>query len=149
MKKLIAFAALAFCSAYTVQAQVTYKVVTVVESVVPMGLGRSRIIENKTDLDVKDFTTERTEGKDSKSKNVDRGDAKVDEFSESKILNFFSGVGINFQNIASNDALISSKINQLVAEGWELAFVTSGVESDAGKGDGDGIYITRFVFKKG
>ena len=128
--------------------KLTYKVVTVVESVVPMGIGRSRIIESKSEVDVNDFTTERTDGKKSKQGDVDRSDAKVDSFSESKILNFFSGVGINFQNIASNDALISSKINMLVEKGWELVFVTSGVESDAGKGDGDGIYITRFIFKK-
>ncbi len=55
-------------------------------------------------------------------------------------------MGINFQNIASNDALISSKINNLVNEGWELKFVLSGVESDAGNGDGNGIFITRFIF---
>ena len=126
----------------------TYKVITIVESVVPMGLGRSRIIENKSDLDIANYTTERTDGKKSKQKDVDRSDAKIDKFSEAKLVNFFSGVGINFQNIASNDALISSKINQLITEGWELAFVTSGVESDAGKGDGKGIYITRLIFRK-
>ena len=32
--------------------------------------------------------------------------------------------------------------------GWELAFVTSAVESDAGKDDGKGIFITRYIFKK-
>ena len=60
-------------------------------------------------------------------------------------MNFYSAVGINFQNIASNDALISSKINNLENEGWDLKFVLSGVESDAGKGDGTGIFITRFI----
>ena len=150
MKKLILLVAVAALSFTTSYAQgLEYKVVTIVKSVVPMGLGRSRIIENKSDIDVKDFTTERTDGKDSKQGDVKRSDAKVDDFSEAKLLNFFSGVGINFQNIASNDALITSKINQLVSEGWELQFVTSGVESDAGKGDGDGIYITRLVFKRG
>jgi hypothetical protein len=52
------------------------------------------------------------------------------------------------QNVASNDAMISSKVNAMVAEGWELVFVTSGVESDAGKDDGKGIFITRYIFKK-
>jgi hypothetical protein len=33
-------------------------------------------------------------------------------------------------------------------EGWELAFVNSAVESDAGKDDGVGIFITRYVFKR-
>ena len=57
-------------------------------------------------------------------------------------------MGINFQNIASNDALISDRITKLSAEGWSLEFVVSGVESDAGKPDGQGLYITRFIFKK-
>ena len=64
------------------------------------------------------------------------------------MLNFYSVTGINFQNIASNDALMTSKLNQLAADGWELMFVTGGVESDAGKEDDQGIYITRFIFKK-
>lgn len=123
-----------------------YKVVTTVESVVPMGLGRSRIIETTDSLAVDDFTTGRTDGKKSKQGDVNRSDAKVDNFNETKLLNFYSAVGINFQNIASNDAMITSKINGLVQDGWELKFVLSGVESDAGKGDGTGIFITRFIF---
>ena len=89
------------------------KVVTIVESIVPMGLGRSRIIEHQGDLDVSDFTTERTDGKKSNQKDVKREDAKIATLSETKLLNFYSGVGINFQNIASNDALITSKINEI------------------------------------
>ncbi len=125
-----------------------YKVITVVESIVPGGMGRSRIIEEKTPINHRDFTTDRTDGKDSKQGDVKRGDAKVDAFAETKLLNFYSLVGINFQNIASNDALISSKINELAADGWELKFVTSGVESDAGDKDGQGIFITRLIFAK-
>ena len=64
------------------------------------------------------------------------------------MLNFYNIGGIRFQNIAANDAIITSKINAMVAEGWELAFVTSAVESDSGKGDGSGIFITRYIFKK-
>jgi hypothetical protein len=44
--------------------------------------------------------------------------------------------------------VLTSKINNLVNQGWELAYVTSAVESDAGKGDGVGIFITRFIFKR-
>jgi hypothetical protein len=125
-----------------------WKVVTIVESIVPAGLGRSRIIETKSDLEVDDFTTERIDGKKSKQKEVSRSDAKVDEFEETKLLNFFSAAGINFQNIASNDAMITSKINKLTKDGWKLTFVTSAVESDAGKDDGNGIFITRLIFMK-
>lgn len=149
MKKITLSLVLFLSAAISAFAQVEYKVITVVESIVPMGLGRSRIIENKTNLDITKFTTTRTDGKDSKQDDVDRSDLKIDAFDETKLLNFFSGFGINFQNIASNDALISSKINKLVSEGWELAFITSGVESNAGKDDGVGIFITRLVFKKG
>ena len=64
------------------------------------------------------------------------------------MLNFFSPIGINFQNIASNDAIIGAKLTEMAAEGWELAFVVSGVESDGGKEDGQGIYVTRYIFKR-
>lgn len=150
MKKILLILAMLVSTMYTTQAQSKpqYKIITVVESIVPGGLGRSRMIENQTDLDIDEFTTERTDGKKSKQADIKRKDAKVDQFAESKLLNFYSLAGINFQNIASNDALIASKINKLAEEGWELVFVTSGVESDSGKGDGKGIYITRFVFKK-
>jgi len=124
------------------------KVVTIVESIVPMGLGRSRIIESTDSLNVKNFTTVRTDGKKSKQKDIDRGDAKIENFTETKLLNFYSAVGINFQNIASNDALITSKINDLIKEGWTLTFVTSGVESSGGKDDSNGIFITRLFFSK-
>jgi hypothetical protein len=125
-----------------------FKVVTIVESIVPGGAGRSRIIENKTDINAADFTTERTDGKTSKQSDVERSDAKVEAFAETKLLNFYSMAGINFQNIASNDALIESKINELLTGGWKLTFVTSGVESDAGREDGQGIFITRLFFFK-
>jgi hypothetical protein len=124
-----------------------YKVVTVIESILPGGIGRSRMIETSTEVDYNAFTTTRTDGKDTKQGDVDRGDIKIDGFRETKMLNFFSMVGINFQNIASNDAVIISKLNEMANQGYELAFVTSGVESDAGKDDGQGIFITRMYFK--
>lgn len=125
-----------------------YKVVTIVESIVPMGMGRSRIIEHQEPANYEDFTTERVDGKKSKQGKVKRSDAKIEKMSETKLLNFYSGVGINFQNIASNDALISDKLTKMTAEGWELAFVLSGVESKGSKDDKQGLYITRFIFKK-
>lgn len=123
-----------------------YKVVTVVESIVPGGVGRSRIIENKSEVAIEDATTERTNGKDSQQGRVKRKDLKVDEITETKLLNFYSLTGINFQNIASNDALIAAKMNELGKDGWKLIFVTSGVESNAGSQDGEGIFITRLIF---
>ncbi len=147
LKKMFIIAFL-FASIVEAEAQsYEYRIVTSVESVVPMGLGRSRIISNQEDKNYKDYTSSRTEENKKQNKSK-RSDAKVDDFDETKILNFYSAVGINFQNIASNDALLSSKVNTMLDEGWDLAFVTSGVESDAGKGDGTGIFITRFIFKR-
>ena len=143
-KTVLTFFALMLC----VFGHSQYQVVTIVESIVPGGVGRSRMIENSSPVDYNQFTTTRSDGKDSKQGDVDRGDLKISSFKETKMLNFFSMVGINFQNIASNDALIVSKLNEMDAQGYELSFVTSGVESDAGKEDGSGIFITRLFFKK-
>lgn len=145
MKKII-FTIMIVCAASVASAQ--YKVVTVVESILPGGLGRSRMIEATTELDYNAYTTTRTDGKDSKQGDIDRSDIKIGGMRETKMLNFFSMVGINFQNIASNDALIMSKLNEMDAQGYELAFVASGVESDAGKEDGQGLFITRLYFRK-
>ena len=145
MKKIIVTAFLMaglFVSAQGFQ----YKIVTTIESVVPGGIGRSRIIENGTEVDYTQFTTIRTkEGKEKTDK--DRSDVKIDNLKESTLVNFYSLVGINFQNIASNDAMVTSMLNKYSKEGWELFNIVSGVESDAGKGDGDGIFITRFYFR--
>ncbi len=147
MKKILFLAVIVITAFTSIQAQ-EFKVITIVESIVPMGVGRSRIIEHQEPADYTEFTTERTDGKKSKQKGVKRSEAKIGKFSETKLLNFYSGVGINFQNIASNDALISSKINEMVSNGWKLTYVTSAVESNAGKGDGKGIFITRLYFSK-
>ena len=148
MKKILLVVALVGLSLMDLNAQTEYKVITVIESIVPMGMGRSRIIENGTEMDYNQFTTERTDGKKSDQGKIKRGDAKVENFAETKLLNFYSGVGINFQNIASNDALITSMLNTLSKQGWILMTFSSGVES-AGYKDNAGIYITRFLFKKG
>lgn len=122
-----------------------YKIVTSIESIVPGGLGRSRIIENNED---KEFSPvmETSQGRQVDTKR--RRDNKIENFKETNLLNFYSMVGINFKNVASNDAILSSMLNAYANEGWELAFVSSAVESDAGEGDGSGIFITRYVFKR-
>ncbi len=147
MKKLFLIVLIAGLGLTEINAQTEYKVVTVVESIVPMGLGRSRIIEATSPVDYEKFTTSRSDGKDSDQGKVKRSDAKIDSMNETKLLNFYSGVGLNFQNIASNDAMISDMINKMAGKGWTLFSVSSGVES-AGYKDNAGIFITRFVFKK-
>ncbi|XCF07199.1 hypothetical protein ABI125_04925 [Tamlana crocina] len=146
MKKILILLTVSLFSFIETHAQVEYKVVTSVESIVPNGLGRSRIISANEEKNYKEFTTTQTEDDNSRNKS-DRGEIRVKDFDETKLLNFFNIGGIRFQNIAANDAIITSKINTMIAEGWELAFVTSAVES-AGKGDNQGIFITRYIFKR-
>lgn len=82
-----------------------YLQVTTIESVVPMGLGRSRMITMTPDGNME----------------------------EVKLENFYSAFGINFGNVRANDQMITDKIESLANEGWRLNQVTSGVESTEGK----------------
>lgn len=147
MKKLLVLIPFVAISA-TCWAQTQVKIVTVVESIVPMGVGRSRMVETNQTINPAPLTTTRTDGKNSDQGKVDRDEVKVDNFNETKLLNLFSGVGINFQNIASNDAVVSGRLNQLLAEGWKIAHVLGGVESNAGQQDGQGIFMTRYILTK-
>lgn len=99
MKKLFVFAALWICSVNAFAQE--FLQITTIESVVPAGLGRSRMITLKPD-------------------------GSMDEI---KLENFFSLVGINFGNVRMNDHIITDKIGDLVKEGWQLIFVTPGVYS--------------------
>ena len=102
-----------FCAISAFAQTVEYKVITTVESIVPGGMGRSRIVENNQEMDHKQFTTTRVDGKDRNSNDVKRKGLKIDNLHETKLLNFYSLGGINFQNIASNDAITTSKLNEL------------------------------------
>ena len=146
MRKILFVAAIALVMPFSANAQ-QFKVVTSVESIVPNGLGRSRIVNALEDKDYREYTSVQTDEDNSRNKSK-RGEIRVKNFEETKLLNFYNIGGIRFQNIAANDALLTSMINDMVANGWELAFVTSAVESEGGKGDGKGIFITRYIFKK-
>ncbi|MGJ8683199.1 MAG: hypothetical protein ACSHWW_01155 [Nonlabens sp.] len=124
-----------------------FKTVTVIESIVPNGLGRSRMLSVNGMRDYKEFTSTQTEDDNTRNKSK-RKDVRVKDFDETKLLNFFNIGGIRFQNIAANDALVTSKLNDMSANGWSLEFVNSGVESYGGKGDSNGIYVTRYIFKR-
>jgi len=107
-----------------------YKQITVIESVVPGGLGRSRMLVNDP-----------------------KGNLE-----EIKLKNFFSLVGINFGNIKKNDVRITEKVSELTQSGWELQDVTSGVYTSTSVSGGSddlglsanatGIFITRYLFKR-
>lgn len=99
-----------------------YLQLTTIESAVPGGLARSRMIA--TD--------------------------KTGAVEEVKLENFYSMVGINFENIRFNDAQITTKLEAYAAEGWELVSVTSAftaTPSSQGSG-GNGIVISRYLLKK-
>ena len=147
MKKIIVCALLALFASEIQAQQYEVKVVTSVESIVPNGLGRSRLISANDKRDFTEFTSEQTDEDNTRNKSK-RKDIRVKDFEETKLLNFYNIGGIRFQNIAANDAMIESKINAMLSEGWDLAFVSSAVESDAGTDDGQGIFITRYIFRR-
>jgi len=101
------------------QKEVKWLQITVVESVIPGGVGRSRMVSIDHD------------GK----------------FEEVRINNFFSMVGINFSNIRENDQTVTNKIQELSNQGWELKHVTSGVFS-GNEGNSNGIFLTRYLLSK-
>ena len=143
--KLLSLLFIFFC--FDLTAQTEYKVITSVESIVPNGLGRSRLISANDVKNYKEFTSTQTEEDNTRNKSK-RDEIRVKGFDETKLLNFYNLGGIRFQNIAANDAIITSKINAMTKEGWELMFVTSAVESKGDKTDNNGIFITRYIFKR-
>lgn len=72
------------CSFFEMNAQVEYKVITSVESIVPNGLGRSRLISNNEEKDYKEYTSTQTEEDNTRNKS-DRGDIRVKNFDETKL----------------------------------------------------------------
>lgn len=135
-----------FITSITQAQQWEYKIFTVVESVVPNGLGRSRMIAETQAVDYKSATTIRTEDGKNKS-DKKRGEIRTKAFEETKLLNFYNIGGIRFNNIATNDAMVTAKLNDLSSQGWELAFVSGGVESSGDK-DKQGMYATRYILKR-
>lgn len=99
----------------------TYFQFSTIESVIPGGLGRSRIL-----------TTD------------DKG-----QLLEKDLKNFYSMVGLNFKNIANNDQAIVERINNYSNEGWELVNVSTGSHAQTSDGSSSGgLFITRYLFRK-
>lgn len=146
MKKIFLIASILLAT-YTSSNAQEFKVITSVESIVSSGIGRSRIIDTQEEKDFENYTSTQTEENNSRNKSK-RSDIRVKNFEETKLLNFYNIAGIRFQNIAANDAVISSKLNKMSKDGWQLIHVVSAVESDAGDKDRQGIFITRYIFKK-
>ena len=96
-----------------------YMAFTTIESIVPGGLGRSRML-------------------------LDDGSGSMDE---QKIKNLYSVVGIKMENIFKNDQAVTAKLNDLSEDGWELAHTNTGVQSPS-EGGSNGIYCTRYTLKR-
>ncbi len=142
--------------------QYEYKVLSTIESVIKtkrIGLGgliaeRSRMISEADGIDYREATTIRMDDNEEekkekkKKKNADREEMRTKQYEETKLLNFYNQFGIRFQNIATNDAIIISKINALASEGWELDFVSASTEAMSGYDDPNGIVFTRYIFKR-
>lgn len=98
-----------------------YKQFSTIESVVPGGMGRSRIL-----------TTD------------DNGQMR-----EKELKNFYSMVGINFDNIANNDRVIVDRLNEYGVEGWELMQVSVASQEKTSNGSSSGgLFITRYLFRR-
>lgn len=92
-----------------------------IESVIPGGLGRSRILTTDHDGQVL----------------------------EKELKNFYSMVGLNFKNIGNNDQAIVSRINEYSNQGWELVNVVTGSHAQSSDGNSSGgLFITRYLFRK-
>jgi hypothetical protein len=85
---------------------------------------------------------------DNKRNKADRDDIRVKNYEETKLLNLYNMGGIRMQNIAANDAVVKSKVNTMLAQGWTIVSINSGVEAFAGKDDTDGIFLTRYYFQR-
>jgi hypothetical protein len=94
-----------------------WRVVTVVESVVPGKLGRSKVLT------------------------MDSNGAS----SEVEIQNIFSLTGINFTNLQTNNRSVTDLLAKNSADGYELVEVVPG---NFGDNNSQGIFMTRFIFKK-
>ena len=128
------------------QKSLEFETVTVIESLIQNGLGRSRMISKTENVDYREATTIRKEDGEKEKSKKSRSEIRTKAFEETKLLNFYNIAGIRFNNIATNDAMIKAKLNEMSAQGWELVSIAAGVES-ADK-ERDAIFITRFFFKE-
>ena len=92
--------------------QYEYMQINALESVVAGGLGRSRLI-------------------------ITRVNGKADEPID--LENYYSAIGINFGNIASNEEKVVVLLNLLGKEGWEVTGMSSG---------GNQVYFTKYTLKR-
>lgn len=118
MKKTILFPLFLLVGMMCAFAQ-NYMQITTLESIIPGGLGRSRMI-------VTDASGKQT---------------------ESEMKNFYSMVGINLENIKTNDNTIIKALNEYAKDGWRVVQTTTGTQSP-NEQNPQGIFITRYLMEK-
>lgn len=123
-----------------------FEIVSVVESLIPGGSGRSRMISKTQNVDYLQSTTVRLNNGKKLKKDKSRSEIRTKTFEETKILNFYNIGGIRFENIATNDGIVKSKLNEMSEQGWELINIAAGVES--ADEVSTAIFITRYYFKR-
>lgn len=116
MKKLLVLCLFLAVSSFVKGQSLVY--IQTVESVIGMGIGRSKVIITEDGKQVR----------------------------EEKMENLYSGVGINFGNISENGSVISNILKEYMVKGYKLSFVTSAVEG--GGGQKQGIFMTRYILIK-
>lgn len=120
---LVVLGSFAFATPSTTSQTITYeyKQFSTIESVIPGGLGRSRILT------------------------TDDGGQVI----EKELKNFYSMVGINFGNIANNDRAIVDRLNDYSTQGWELVQVSTGSQEQVSNGSSSGgLFISRYLFRR-
>lgn len=120
---LVVVAGFAFKPAPSAPQAITYEYFqfSTIESVIPGGLGRSRILT------------------------TDNGGQLL----EKDLKNFYSMVGLNFKNIAKNDNSIVERINDYSNQGWELTNIVTGSHAQTSDGSSSGgLFITRYLFRR-
>lgn len=101
--------------------QYEYKQISTIESVVPGGLGRSRIVSTEAN----------------------------GQLLERELKNFYSLTGINFGNVSNNDQVIVERLNEMSEQGWDLYTVTTGSNQQSSNGSSSGgLFITRYLFRR-
>ena len=103
-----------------------FETVTVVESLIKGGLGRSRMISNTENVSYREATTIRKEDGEKEKSKKSRSEIRTKAFEETKLLNFYNVAGIRFNNIATNDAMMRAKLNEMSSQGWELVSIAAG-----------------------
>ena len=81
------------------------------------------MISKTETVNYREATTIRKEDGEKEKSKKSRAEIRTKAFEETKLLNFYNIAGIRFNNIATNDAMMRAKLNEMSSQGWELVSV--------------------------